>query len=64
MTSLNIPLMRVVQSVKHTKKMGTNTIREGWMVHYTNRDSTVSHTTLFGVVSPLNTLLHVSCVTH
>jgi protein kinase D len=36
----NIPLMRVVQSVKHTKRAGTNIIREGWMVHHTNRDKT------------------------
>ncbi|XP_067942274.1 serine/threonine-protein kinase D3-like [Watersipora subatra] len=38
--SLNIPLMRLVQSVKHTKKTGSKYIREGWMVHYTNKDST------------------------
>ena len=42
-TSSNIPLMRVVQSVKHTKLTaeGTKLLRDGWMVHYTNRDSTV-----------------------
>lgn len=39
-TSSNIPLMRVVQSVKHTKRTGSKLIREGWMVHYTNRDNT------------------------
>jgi len=35
--------MRVVQSVKHTKRSaeGTKLLRDGWMVHYTNRDSTV-----------------------
>lgn len=38
--SSNIPLMRVVQSVKHTKRTGSNLIREGWMVHSTNKDST------------------------
>jgi len=42
-TSSNIPLMRVVQSVKHTKRTaeGTKLLRDGWMVHYTNRDNTV-----------------------
>jgi len=41
--SSNIPLMRVVQSVKHTKRTaeGTKLLRDGWMVHYTNRDNTV-----------------------
>ncbi|ESO09567.1 hypothetical protein HELRODRAFT_168571 [Helobdella robusta] len=38
--SSNIPLMRVVQSVKHMKKAGSKVIREGWMVHFTNRDNT------------------------
>jgi len=38
----NIPLMRVVQSIKHTKKAGTNVLHEGWMVHHTNRDATVT----------------------
>ncbi|CAD5121901.1 DgyrCDS10361 [Dimorphilus gyrociliatus] len=38
-TSSNIPLMRVVQSVKHTKRTGSKFIRQGWMVHYTNRDN-------------------------
>jgi len=43
-TSSNIPLMRVVQSVKHTKRTaeGTKLLRDGWMVHYTNHDNTVS----------------------
>ena len=36
-TSGNIPLMRVVQSIKHTKKAGKNVIHEGWMIHCTNR---------------------------
>ncbi|XP_011500982.1 PREDICTED: serine/threonine-protein kinase D1 [Ceratosolen solmsi marchali] len=38
--SNNIPLMRIVQSVKHTKKRGSKILKEGWMVHFTNRDST------------------------
>uniref|UniRef100_A0A023F3P7 protein kinase C n=2 Tax=Triatoma infestans TaxID=30076 RepID=A0A023F3P7_TRIIF len=35
----NIPLMRIVQSIKHTKRRGSKVIKEGWMVHYTNKDS-------------------------
>ncbi|XP_057376472.1 serine/threonine-protein kinase D1-like isoform X1 [Daphnia carinata] len=37
--SSNIPLMRIVQSVKHTKRRGSNVLKEGWMIHYTNKDS-------------------------
>ncbi|BFZ07231.1 hypothetical protein BsWGS_10272 [Bradybaena similaris] len=36
--SSNIPLMRVVQSVKHTKRAGPKTLKEGWMVHFTDKD--------------------------
>nr|CAH0105340.1 unnamed protein product [Daphnia galeata] len=36
--SSNIPLMRIVQSVKHTKRRGSNVLKEGWMIHYTNKD--------------------------
>lgn len=42
----NIPLMRLVQSFKHTKgKTGKDykVIKEGWMIHYTNRDSMVNY---------------------
>ncbi|KAL3874741.1 hypothetical protein ACJMK2_037712 [Sinanodonta woodiana] len=38
--SSNIPLMRVVQSVKHTKKQGSRVLKEGWMVHCTDKDNT------------------------
>ncbi|XP_053192179.1 serine/threonine-protein kinase D1 [Scomber japonicus] len=38
-TSSNIPLMRVVQSVKHTKRKSSNVMKEGWMVHYTSKDT-------------------------
>ncbi|XP_043276288.1 serine/threonine-protein kinase D1 isoform X2 [Venturia canescens] len=38
--SNNIPLMRIVQSVKHTKRRGSKVLKEGWMVHFTNRDRT------------------------
>ncbi|XP_075139077.1 serine/threonine-protein kinase D1 isoform X1 [Leptodactylus fuscus] len=37
--SNNIPLMRVVQSVKHTKRKSSSVMKEGWMVHYTSKDS-------------------------
>lgn len=37
----NIPLMRIVQSVKHTKRRGSKVLKEGWMVHFTNKDKTV-----------------------
>lgn len=40
-SSSNIPLMRIVQSVKHTKRRGSKVLKEGWMVHFTNKDSTV-----------------------
>ncbi|XP_065562821.1 serine/threonine-protein kinase D1-like isoform X2 [Artemia franciscana] len=40
-TLSNIPLQRVVQSVKHIKKIDASTIlKEGWMVHFTNTDHT------------------------
>ncbi|XP_023203225.1 serine/threonine-protein kinase D3 [Xiphophorus maculatus] len=38
-TSSNIPLMRVVQSVKHTKRRSSAAVKEGWMVHYSSRDN-------------------------
>ncbi|KAM7368337.1 hypothetical protein PAMP_014564 [Pampus punctatissimus] len=38
-TSSNIPLMRVVQSIKHTKRKSSTVVKEGWMVHYTSRDT-------------------------
>ncbi|XP_069494606.1 serine/threonine-protein kinase D1 isoform X2 [Ambystoma mexicanum] len=37
--SNNIPLMRVVQSVKHTKRQSSLVVKEGWMVHYTSKDT-------------------------
>ncbi|XP_075048697.1 serine/threonine-protein kinase D1 isoform X2 [Mixophyes fleayi] len=37
--SNNIPLMRVVQSVKHTKRKSSSVMKEGWMVHYTSKDT-------------------------
>ncbi|XP_043932070.1 serine/threonine-protein kinase D3 [Protopterus annectens] len=38
-TSNNIPLMRVVQSIKHTKRKSSTMVKEGWMVHYSSRDN-------------------------
>ncbi|KAL4239042.1 Serine/threonine-protein kinase D1 [Mactra antiquata] len=37
--SSNIPLMRIVQSVKHTKRTGSKVLKEGWMVHCTDKDT-------------------------
>lgn len=39
--SANIPLMRVVQSVRHTTRRSSTAIKEGWMVHYSNKDTLV-----------------------
>uniref|UniRef100_A0A4W3GVD1 Serine/threonine-protein kinase n=1 Tax=Callorhinchus milii TaxID=7868 RepID=A0A4W3GVD1_CALMI len=39
MISNNIPLMRVVQSVKHTKRRSSTVLKEGWMVHFTSKDT-------------------------
>ncbi|XP_072545911.1 serine/threonine-protein kinase D1 isoform X1 [Salminus brasiliensis] len=38
-TSNNIPLMRVVQSVKHTKRKSSNVMKEGWLVHFNSKDT-------------------------
>ncbi|XP_056623622.1 serine/threonine-protein kinase D1 isoform X1 [Triplophysa dalaica] len=38
-TSNNIPLMRVVQSIKHTKRKSSNVMKEGWLVHFTSKDT-------------------------
>lgn len=41
-SSNNIPLMRIVQSIKHTKRRcGSKIIKEGWLVHFTNKDNQV-----------------------
>lgn len=37
-----IPLMRVVQSVRHTTRKSSTTLHEGWVVHYSNKDTLVS----------------------
>lgn len=33
--------MRIVQSVKHTKKRDGKAVKEGWLVHFTNKDKVV-----------------------
>lgn len=40
-SSANIPLMRIVQSVKHTKRRSGQVIKEGWLVHFTNKEKSV-----------------------
>lgn len=34
-----IPLMRLVQSVHHTKRRAGGVVREGWLLHHTNTDT-------------------------
>ncbi|KAG7266864.1 hypothetical protein CRUP_026071 [Coryphaenoides rupestris] len=41
--SVYIPLMRVVQSVRQTTRRSSTAIKEGWMVHYTNKDTLTRH---------------------
>lgn len=40
-SSANIPLMRIVQSVKHTKRRSGQVMKEGWLVHHTNKEKSV-----------------------
>ena len=40
-SSTYIPLQRVVVSVKHTKRKGSKILKQGWMVHFTNKDMKV-----------------------
>ncbi|KAG8180693.1 hypothetical protein JTE90_006251 [Oedothorax gibbosus] len=37
-SSNNIPLQRIVQSVKHTKGKNYKVLKEGWLVHHTNKE--------------------------
>uniref|UniRef100_A0A182S9W5 Uncharacterized protein n=1 Tax=Anopheles maculatus TaxID=74869 RepID=A0A182S9W5_9DIPT len=39
--SANIPLMRIVQSVKHTKRRDGRAMKEGWLVHFTSKEKTI-----------------------
>lgn len=45
--SNNIPLQRIVVSVKHQKRRSSKVLKQGWMIHYTDRDSSVSKLSLF-----------------
>uniref|UniRef100_A0A8C2ZR14 Serine/threonine-protein kinase n=1 Tax=Cyclopterus lumpus TaxID=8103 RepID=A0A8C2ZR14_CYCLU len=38
-SSVYIPLMRVVQSVRQTTRRSSTAIKEGWVVHYSNKDT-------------------------
>ena len=46
--SNNIPLQRIVVSVKHTKRKGSKVLKQGWMVHFTSKDMQVSIRTTSG----------------
>ncbi|XP_065056101.1 serine/threonine-protein kinase D1-like isoform X2 [Rhopilema esculentum] len=37
--SNNIPLQRIVVSVKHQKRRSSKVLKQGWMLHYTERDT-------------------------
>ncbi|XP_028409605.1 serine/threonine-protein kinase D3-like isoform X2 [Dendronephthya gigantea] len=37
--SSNIPLQRIVVSVKHTKKRSSKVLKQGWMVHFTDKEN-------------------------
>lgn len=56
--SVYIPLMRVVQSVRQTTRRSSTAIKEGWMVHYSNKDTLVktSHMCSFVFCSPSDEL--------
>ena len=34
-----IPVQRIVQSVRHNKRPGSTILKEGWLVHFTKKDS-------------------------
>jgi len=42
-THSNIPVQRLVQSVRQTKRIGSKIVKEGWMIHFTNKDSMRKH---------------------
>lgn len=37
--SNNIPLQRIVVSVKHQKRRSSKVLKQGWMIHFSDRDS-------------------------
>lgn len=48
--STYIPLMRLVQTVHHTKRRGRSILREGWLLHHTNTDLLVGHNPLISFI--------------
>lgn len=38
----NIPLMRIVQSIKHVKRCGSKIMKSGFVTHWTSTSDTVS----------------------
>lgn len=38
-SSSNIPVMRICASVRQTRRPNAKVLKEGWMVHYTNKDN-------------------------
>lgn len=44
--SSNIPLQRIVVSVKHTKKRASKVLKQGWIVHFTDKDNNVCFSSL------------------
>ncbi|GIY57510.1 hypothetical protein CEXT_208101 [Caerostris extrusa] len=38
-SSNNIPLMRIVQSIKQMRRKGSKILKEGWIVHFTSKDN-------------------------
>jgi hypothetical protein len=67
----NIPVQRLVQSVKQTKRIGSKILKEGWLVHFTNKGSMrkrhywrldTKSITLFQVTVGLNLKEYVSIV--
>jgi len=51
--------MRVVQSIKHTKRRSSTVVKEGWMVHCTSRDNLVR---LITKEPSLKNRLRLACV--
>ncbi|XP_023225927.1 serine/threonine-protein kinase D3-like [Centruroides sculpturatus] len=38
-SSNNIPIQRIVQSIRNSKRKSSSMLKEGWLIHYTNKDS-------------------------
>lgn len=59
-SSVYIPLMRVVQSVRQTTRRSSTAIKEGWMVHYSNKDTLVKPSDHLTIVIPILASLWLS----